>query len=151
MQIAVIEFARNVCGWAEANSTEFEKDTPYPVVSLLEEQQKVTQKGGSMRLGAWVTDIVPGTQAYNLYHSATITERHRHRYEFNSSFKEGMEEKGFVISGTSPNGELAEIIELKDHPFFMACQFHPELLSRPNQPHPIFFGFVRAALQQQLN
>jgi CTP synthase len=151
MQIAVIEFARNVCGWQDANSTEFEKDTPYPVVSLLEEQQKVTQKGGSMRLGAWVTDLVAGTLAYNLYHSATITERHRHRYEFNSSFKEQMEAKGFVISGSSPDGQLAELIELRDHPFFMACQFHPELLSRPNHPHPIFFGFVRAALQQRLN
>lgn len=149
MQIAVIEFARNVCGWEDANSTEFDKDTLHPVVSLLEEQQKVTQKGGSMRLGAWVSDVVAGTKAYELYHSATITERHRHRYEFNSSFKEAMEAKGFVISGTSPDGELAEIIELKDHPFFMACQFHPELLSRPNHPHPIFYGFVRAALGQR--
>ena len=148
MQIAVIEFARNVCGWMDANSTEFNKETEHPVVNLLDEQHKVTQKGGSMRLGAWVTDLVPGTRAYDLYRSATITERHRHRYEFNSTFKDGMEAKGFVISGTSPDGELAEIIELRDHPFFMACQFHPELLSRPNNPHPIFYGFVRAALQK---
>jgi CTP synthase len=146
MQIAVIEFARNVCGWTDANSTEFNKTTTHPVVNLLEEQQHVTQKGGSMRLGAWVTDLAPNTRAYDLYHSATITERHRHRYEYNSIYKEEMESKGFIISGMSPDGTLAEIIELKDHPFFMACQFHPELLSKPNHPHPIFYGFVRAAL-----
>ncbi len=149
MQIAVIEYARNVCGWKDANSTEFNKVTPYPVVSLLEEQQKVTQKGGSMRLGAWVTDLEPGSRAYDLYHSATITERHRHRYEFNSQFKEDMEKHDFRVSGTSPDGSLAEIIELKSHPFFVACQFHPELLSRPNHPHPIFYGFVGAALRTQ--
>lgn len=149
MQIAVIEYARNVCGWKEANSTEFDKATPYPVVSLLEEQQKVTQKGGSMRLGAWVTDLQPGTRAFDLYHSATITERHRHRYEFNSDYKDQMEQHDFVVSGTSPDGSLAEIIELKNHPFFVACQFHPELLSRPNHPHPIFYGFVGAALRTQ--
>jgi CTP synthase len=149
MQIAVIEFSRNVCGWADANSTEFDKTTSHPVVSLLEEQRKVTQKGGSMRLGAWVTDLVPDSKAYKLYHSATITERHRHRYEFNSTYKEQMEAHGLVISGMSPDGSLAEIIELPNHPFFMACQFHPELLSKPNHPHPIFYGFIKAALRQR--
>ncbi len=149
MQIAVIEFSRNVCGWQDANSTEFDKTTSHPVVSLLEEQRQVTQKGGSMRLGAWVTDLVPDSKAYKLYHSATITERHRHRYEFNSTYKEQMEAHGLVISGMSPDGSLAEIIELPSHPFFMACQFHPELLSKPNHPHPIFYGFVKAALRQR--
>jgi CTP synthase len=151
MQIAVIEFARNVCGWADANSTEFDKATAHPVISLLEEQKNVTKLGGSMRLGTWVTDLVPGTRAYDLYRSATITERHRHRYEFNGEFKEAMEKNGLVISGTSPDGQLAEIVELKDHSFFLACQFHPEFLSKPNHAHPIFHGFVAAALQRQLN
>jgi len=146
MQIAVIEFARNVCGWKDANSTEFDKTTTHPVISLLEEQKNVTQKGGSMRLGTWVTDLSPGTKAYDLYHSATITERHRHRYEFNSDFKEELEAAGLIISGTSPDGLLAEVVELGDHPFFVACQFHPEFLSKPNHPHPIFYGFVKAAL-----
>jgi len=150
MQIAVIEFARNVCGWADANSTEFNKTTSHPVISLLEEQKQVTQKGGSMRLGSWVTDIQPGTRAYELYHSVTITERHRHRYEFNSAFKTEMESHGLVISGSSPDGMLAEIVELTNHPFFLACQFHPEFLSKPNHPHPIFFGFVKAALEKHL-
>jgi CTP synthase len=147
MQIAVIEFARNVCGWATANSTEFDKRTSHPVISLLEEQKNVVNLGGTMRLGTWVTDLVPGTKAYNLYQSATITERHRHRYEFNSEFKDGMEEKGLQISGTSPDGELAEMIELPEHPHFVACQFHPEFLSKPNHPHPLFHGFVGAAMQ----
>lgn len=147
MQIAVIEFARNVCDLKNATSTEFDKSTEHPVISLLEEQKKVTQLGGTMRLGTWVTDLVPGSKAYELYHSATITERHRHRYEFNSDYKALMEEKGMLISGTSPKGDLAEIIELPDHPFFVACQFHPEFLSKPNHPHPIFNGFVKAAVQ----
>jgi CTP synthase len=148
MQIAVIEFARNVCGLKQATSTEFDKATPDPVISLMEEQKKVKQLGGTMRLGTWVTDLVPGSKAFELYHSATITERHRHRYEFNSDYKERLEEKGMLISGTSPKGDLAEIIELPAHPYFVACQFHPEFLSKPNHPHPLFHGFVKAAMQQ---
>lgn len=148
MQIAVIEFARNVCHLQGANSTEFDKATPYPVVSLLEEQRHVTTVGGSMRLGSWVTDIVAGTRAFDLYQSATITERHRHRYEINTAYKTQMEEAGLVIGGMSPDGMLAEMIELRGHPFFVACQFHPEFLSKPNHPHPIFHGFIRASLQQ---
>jgi len=148
MQIAVIEFARNVCGLKQATSTEFDKATPDPVISLMEEQKKVKQLGGTMRLGTWVTDLVPGSKAFELYHSATITERHRHRYEFNSDYKERLEEKGMLISGTSPRGDLAEIIELPSHPHFVACQFHPEFLSKPNHPHPLFHGFVKAAMQQ---
>ncbi len=148
MQIAVIEFARNVCGLKNATSTEFDKAAEHPVISLMEEQKKVRQLGGTMRLGTWVTDLVPGSKAFELYHSATITERHRHRYEFNSDYKEQMEEKGMLISGTSPKGDLAEIIELPAHPYFVACQFHPEFLSKPNHPHPLFHGFVKAAMQQ---
>ncbi len=147
MQIAVIEFARNVCDLKGATSTEFDKTTPHPVISLMEEQKKVKQLGGTMRLGSWVTDLVPGSKAYELYHSATITERHRHRFEFNSDYKELMEGKGMLISGTSPKGDLAEIIELPAHPYFVGCQFHPEFLSKPNNPHPLFFGFVKAAMQ----
>ncbi|MBB5030820.1 CTP synthase [Prosthecobacter vanneervenii] len=147
MQIAVIEFARNVCGLAGATSTEFDKAAAHPVISLMEEQKKVKQLGGTMRLGSWVTDLVPGSKAFDLYHSATITERHRHRFEFNSDYKELMEEKGMLISGTSPKGDLAEIIELPAHPYYVGCQFHPEFLSKPNNPHPLFFGFVRAAMQ----
>ncbi len=146
MQIAVIEFARNVCGLKNATSTEFDKAAEHPVISLMEEQKKVRQLGGTMRLGTWVTDLVPGSKAFELYHSATITERHRHRYEFNSDYKDRLEEKGMLISGTSPKGDLAEIIELPDHPYFVACQFHPEFLSKPNHPHPLFHGFVKAAV-----
>jgi CTP synthase len=150
MQIAVIEFARNVCDLKGATSTEFDKTTPHPVISLMEEQKKVKQLGGTMRLGSWVTDLAPGSKAYGLYHSATITERHRHRFEFNSDYKELMEEKGLRISGTSPKGDLAEIIELPNHPYFVACQFHPEFLSKPNHPHPLFHGFVKAAMNHHM-
>jgi CTP synthase len=147
MQIAVIEFARNVCDLKGATSTEFDKTTAHPVISLMEEQKKVKQLGGTMRLGSWVTDLVPDSKAFALYRSATITERHRHRFEFNSDYKELMEGKGMLISGTSPKGDLAEIIELPAHPFYVGCQFHPEFLSKPNNPHPLFFGFVRAAME----
>jgi len=149
MQIAVIEFARNVCGLTEANSTEFEKTTPHPVISLLEEQKRVTSKGGTMRLGTWDTDLLEGTKAREIYGKERIVERHRHRYEFNSDYKETVEKNGMVICGTSPDGNLAELIELKDHPYFLACQFHPEFLSKPNKPHPLFNGFIKAALEHQ--
>jgi CTP synthase len=146
MQIAVIEFARNVCGLKDASSTEFDKATPHPVISMMEEQKKVKQLGGTMRLGTWVTDLAPGTKVYDLYQSATITERHRHRYEVNSDYKDLLEQNGMLISGISPKGELAETIELKDHPYYVACQFHPEFQSKPNLPHPLFHGFVKAAM-----
>ncbi|MBL9146483.1 MAG: CTP synthase [Verrucomicrobiaceae bacterium] len=146
MQIAVIEFARDVCGLKGANSTEFDTTSPHPVISLMDEQHQIVEKGGTMRLGTWVTDIQPDTKAYDLYHSATITERHRHRYEFNPDYKQQLEDKGLTLSGSSPDGKLAEIVEIKGHPFFIACQFHPEFLSKPNHPHPIFFGFVKAAM-----
>ena len=146
MQVATIEFARNVCGLKGANSTEFEEHTPHPVICLLEDQKEVRKKGASMRLGSWPTDLVPGTLAEKIYGKSQITERHRHRYEFNLKYKEAMEEQGFVISGTSPDAKLVELIELRDHPWFLACQYHPEFLSKPNSPHPLFRGFIAACL-----
>ncbi len=149
MQVATIEFARNVCGIADANSIEFDKNSSDPVITLLEEQRKIRKKGGSMRLGTWPTKIVPGTLAEKVYGNNEVLERHRHRYEFNMKYREQMEEKGFRISGTSPDGSLAELIELRDHPWFLACQYHPEFQSKPNKPHPLFSGFIRACLAHQ--
>jgi CTP synthase len=147
MQVATIEFARNVGGIKGANSTEFDKNTSEPVISLLEEQrEKIRNKGGSMRLGTWPTQIVDDTLASKIYGQDEVMERHRHRYEFNMKYRDRMTEKGFVISGTSPDGTLAELIELRDHPYFLACQYHPEFQSKPNKPHPLFRGFIRACL-----
>jgi CTP synthase len=146
MQVATIEFARNVCGLNGANSTEFDPGAIDPVIDLLEEQKDVTDKGASMRLGSWITKISEGTHACAIYGGTEIRERHRHRYEFNMKYRAQMEAAGFVISGTSPDGKLVEIIELKEHPFFLACQYHPEFQSRPNKPHPLFKGFVTACL-----
>jgi CTP synthase len=146
MQVATIEFARNVCGMTHANSTEFDVNSPFPVISLLEEQKDVTNKGASMRLGTWPTKITENTLAFQVYGKNEIFERHRHRYEFNQKYRQEMEEKGFVISGTSPDGTLVELIEIKDHPWFLACQFHPEFQSKPNHPHPLFKGFIAACL-----
>jgi CTP synthase len=146
MQVASIEFARNVCGLEGANSTEFDSHPKHPIIDLLETQKEVTGKGASMRLGTWPTKIADDTRARQVYGASEITERHRHRYEFNQHYRKQMEEKGFVISGTSPDGTLVEIIELKDHPWFLACQFHPEFQSKPNRPHPLFKGFVNACL-----
>jgi CTP synthase len=149
MQVATIEFARNVCEIANANSTEFDKGTSEPVISLLEEQRDVRKKGASMRLGTWPTKIVEGTLAEKIYGAAEVTERHRHRYEFNMKYRDRMNAKGFVISGTSPDGTLAELIELRDHPYFVGCQYHPEFQSKPNKPHPLFKGFVQACLTRK--
>ena len=146
MQVATIEFARTAAGLQDANSTEFDLDTPHPVISLLEEQQNVRVKGASMRLGVWPTKLVPGTLAEKVYGKNEIQERHRHRYEFNNTYRQQMIDKGFVISGTSPDGSLVEMIEVKDHPWFLASQFHPEFLSKPNAPHPLFRGFIGACL-----
>jgi CTP synthase len=146
MQVATIEFARDVCGLEGANSTEFDKNTKEPVISLLEEQRGVQNKGGSMRLGTWPTKIAPGTHAEKIYGAHEVLERHRHRYEFNMKYRDAMTEKGFTISGTSPDGALAELVELKDHPYFLACQYHPEFQSKPNSPHPLFKGFIQACL-----
>ena len=146
MQVATIEFARNKCGLEGANSTEFELDARHPVICLLETQRNVTDKGASMRLGTWPTIIREGTRAFQVYGRTEIRERHRHRYEFNMKYREQMEAEGFVIAGTSPEGHLVELIELRDHPWFLACQYHPEFRSKPNKPHPLFKGFVSACL-----
>jgi len=149
MQVATIEFARNACGIKDANSTEFEKNTTEPVISLLEEQRGVKNMGASMRLGTWPTKIAIGTLAEKIYGRAEVMERHRHRYEFNMKYRDQMNERGFVISGTSPDGTLAELIELRDHPYFVGCQYHPEFQSKPNKPHPLFKGFIQACLEYQ--
>jgi CTP synthase len=149
MQVATIEFARNACGIKEANSTEFDKNTNEPVISLLEEQRGVKNMGASMRLGTWPTKIGKGTLAERIYGSTEVMERHRHRYEFNMKYRDQMNENGFVISGTSPDGTLAELIELRDHPYFVGCQYHPEFQSKPNKPHPLFKGFIQACLNYQ--
>jgi CTP synthase len=149
MQVATIEFARNVCGMENANSTEFDKEAKEPVISLLEEQRGVKNMGASMRLGTWPTRIEKGTMAEKIYGKGEVLERHRHRYEFNMKYREKMGEKGFQISGTSPDGTLAELIELRDHPYFLACQYHPEFQSKPTKPHPLFRGFVEACLAKQ--
>ena len=146
MQVATIEFARNVCGLEQANSTEFDENAPDPVICLLDEQREVKTKGASMRLGTWPTKIVKGTVAEKIYGDGEVLERHRHRYEFNMKYRDQMGEKGFTISGTSPDGALAELIELRDHPYFLACQYHPEFQSKPNKPHPLFKAFVQACL-----
>jgi CTP synthase len=146
MQVATIEFARNVCKLKGANSTEFEENPADPVICLLEEQKEVRKKGASMRLGSWPTKIVPGSLAEKTYGAGQVTERHRHRFEYNMKYQDLMAEKGFIISGKSPDGRLVELIELRDHPWFMACQFHPEFLSKPNYPHPLFRGFIAACL-----
>jgi len=149
MQVATIEFARNACGIKDANSTEFDRNAKEPVISLLEEQRGVKNMGASMRLGTWPTKIAKGTLAEKIYGSTEVMERHRHRYEFNMKYRDLMDEKGFVISGTSPDGTLAELIELRDHPYFVGCQYHPEFQSKPNKPHPLFKGFIHACLEYQ--
>jgi CTP synthase len=148
MQIACIEFARNVVGLEGAHSLEFDLETKHPVIALMNEQKKVTKKGGTMRLGSQPCQLVVGSRAAQLYGAFLIQERHRHRYEFNSSYRARFEKAGMVFSGTSPDGLLVELIELPDHPFFMASQFHPEFLSKPNRPHPLFKGFIAAAHAQ---
>jgi CTP synthase len=146
MQVATIEFARHVCNLEHANSTEFDLQTPHPVICLLEEQRQVTNKGASMRLGTWPTKIVEGTLAHQVYGTTEILERHRHRYEFNLDYKDEMTSRGLVISGTSPDETLVELVELRQHPWFLACQYHPEFQSKPNRPHPLFKGFLGASL-----
>jgi CTP synthase len=147
MQMAVAEFARNVTGLEGANSTEFDTATAHPVIHLMEEQKNVAGKGGTMRLGAYPCRLVEGTRAAQAYGCLEISERHRHRYEFNNAFRDRLKEKGLILSGMSPDGELVEMIEFKEHPYFVACQFHPEFKSRPTVPHPLFTSFVEAALK----
>ncbi len=145
LQCAVIEFARHVIGLEGANSSEFDPATPHPVIDLLPEQKYVTDMGGSMRLGSQPCYIVPGTAAAAAYGEEVVEERHRHRWEVNPAYHETLQSHGMVLSGHSHKGRLTEIIELPDHPFFVAGQFHPELRSRPTRPHPLFRDFVGAA------
>jgi CTP synthase len=147
MQIAAIEFARNVLGLTSANSSEFNPHTPDPVIHLMEAQQQITDKGGTMRLGAYPCSIAVGSLAHNIYNAKSVEERHRHRFEFNNEYRDAFTDKGMVLCGINPEFDLVEIIELTDHPYFIACQFHPEFKSRPLRPHPLFVHFIRAALR----
>jgi CTP synthase len=149
MQCATIEFARHMVGLEAANSTEFNGECEAPVISLLPDQSKVTQMGGSMRLGAYPAKLTPGSHSAKAYGATEISERHRHRYEFNNDYRKLLEDAGFKITGLSPDGRLVEIIELKDHPWFVGVQFHPELKSRPGAAHPLFRDFVKAALKHR--
>jgi CTP synthase len=149
MQLAVVEFARNVAGLDRANSSEFDAKTPHPVIDLLPEQREITDLGGTMRLGAYPCDLVKGTKAYGVYGINRISERHRHRYEFNPDYIERLSGKGLIISGTSPDGWLVEMIEDPDHPWYVGCQFHPEFKSKPWGPHPLFAGFIEASLRHR--
>ena len=149
MQCAVIEFARNVAGRADANSTEFDKNTPHPVICLLDEQKSITDKGGTMRLGAQPARLDSTSQSCQMYGSETIDERHRHRYEFNNAYRQAFQAHGLLFAGTSPDGSLVEIVELPEHPWLVAVQFHPEFKSKPTAPHPLFAGFVRAAIEKK--
>jgi len=150
MQIGVIEFARNVAGLEMANSTEFESETPHPVIDIMADQVGV-DKGGTMRLGRYPCKVIPGTLASEVYESELVDERHRHRYEVNNGYRDTLTESGMIFSGTSPDGRLVEIAELKDHPFFIGSQFHPEFKSRPLRPHPLFKGFVGACRENSDN
>lgn len=146
LQCAVIEFARNVVKLDGANSTEFDKDTPHPVVCMLDEQFSITDKGGTMRLGSYPTEVLADSKAFQAYQSAVVHERHRHRYEFNNQYRQQFSVHGLDVTGTSPNGQLVEIIELRDHPWFLAVQCHPEFQSKPTKAHPLFRGFVQACV-----
>jgi CTP synthase len=159
MQLAVIEFGRHVCGLS-ANSTEFDVKVKDPLIYLMEswynhrsgkieERTADSQMGGTMRLGAYPAVLIEGTHAFKAYGAKEISERHRHRYEFNNKYRELLTSKGLVISGLSPDHELVEIIELRDHPWFLGCQFHPEFKSRPTEPHPLFSAFVGAAIREK--
>ncbi|MGN0984856.1 MAG: CTP synthase [Candidatus Enterenecus sp.] len=150
MQMAVVEFARHVCGLEGAHSSELNPVTPYPVIDLMPDQVGITAKGGTMRLGSYPCQLVPGTKAAEIYGTDHIDERHRHRYEFNNEYRQVLTEAGLVLSGLSPDGHLVEMIELPDHPWFVAGQFHPELKSRPNRAHPLFREFIAAAKKKSI-
>lgn len=150
MQMAVAEFARNVCGLAGANSSEFDEQTPHPVIHLMDEQKEIKKKGGTMRLGGYACVLKEGSLAFKVYGRKKIFERHRHRYEFNNSYRELFNTKGMILSGLSPDKTLVEVIEIKDHPWFVGCQFHPEFKSRPTDCHPLYKGFIKAALQNRV-
>ncbi|MEI7511328.1 MAG: CTP synthase [Candidatus Peregrinibacteria bacterium] len=145
-QIMAIEFARNVCGLSGANSQEFDESSPHQIVHFLPNQHQKVSKGGTLRLGAYPCVLKKDTKAFAMYQTAEITERHRHRYEFNNVYRDEMEAKGLTFSGTSPDSELMEMVEITSHPFFVGCQFHPEFKSRPHRPHPLFLGFIKASV-----
>jgi len=149
LQCAIIEFARNVCGLEGANSTEFDPETPYPVIDFLPEQRNITDKGGTMRVGAYTALLKEGSFVNKIYGKREISERHRHRYEVNNKFKDIFEEKGLTLSGVSPDGRLVEFIEISRLQFFVATQAHPEFKSRPDMPHPLFSSFIRIALKNK--
>jgi CTP synthase len=149
LQIAVIEFARDVCGMTDTTSTEFEPDCESPVIAIMANQREVKDMGGTMRLGAYAARLRPGSKAAQAYNTQQISERHRHRWEVNNAYRDVLAEHGLRLSGQSPDGGLVEMVELPDHPWFLGCQFHPELKSRPNRPHPLFAAFVGAALARQ--
>lgn len=146
LQAAVVEFARHVAHMPQASSSEFDDNLEFPVVDLMPEQEEVEQKGATMRLGSYPCRVTPNTRAARAYGADVIYERHRHRFEVNNAFRDRLTEAGLVISGTSPDGRLVEMIELPDHPWFVASQAHPEFKSRPTNPHPLFVGFIAAAL-----
>jgi CTP synthase len=151
MQMAVIEFARNVLGLEDANSTEMNKNTPFPVIDLMEEQKAITNKGGTMRLGVWDCKLVDNTIVSKVYKNKNIKERHRHRYEFNSEYMEQIQAAGMKPTGLNPETGLVEIIELPEHPWFVGVQYHPEYKSTVANPHPLFVAFVKAALKYSMN
>ena len=146
MQCAVIEFARQTIGTGDANSTEFDMFTEHPVIDFMPDQREVEDKGGTMRLGLYPCELQKGSQAAEAYNTDQVDERHRHRFEFNNAYREKFQKAGFVFSGLSPDGKLVEVIELANHPFFMASQFHPEFTSNPRNGHPLFISFIKAAL-----
>ena len=149
MQLAIVEFSRNVLGLADATSIELNPETPHPVITLLPDQNGVEDLGGTLRLGAYPCVLQNGTKAIDLYGQREISERHRHRYEVNNEYREAFIQGGMILSGLSPDGRIVEMIEIKEHPFFIATQAHPELKSRPDAPHPLFQGLIEAALRYQ--
>jgi CTP synthase len=151
MQCAVVEFARNVMQLKKAHSTEMDPETPFPVIDLMEEQKKISDKGGTMRLGSYPCRLTEGTQTYEAYDIEKITERHRHRYEFNNKYLQDFEKAGMVPAGINPKDNLVEIIELTDHPWFIGVQFHPEYRSTVENPHPLFLSFVKAVIKNKLS
>jgi CTP synthase len=148
MQLMVIEFAREVLASVNANSTEFDRSTPDPVIDLMPDQQNITDMGGTMRLGLYPCNLQPGTIAAQAYQTDQVQERHRHRFEFNNAYRNILQQHGLQYSGLSPDGKLVEIAEFSDHPFMLGTQFHPEFLSRPNKPHPLFSKFIQAVRLQ---
>ncbi len=151
MQCAVIEFSRNILGYQGAHSSEIDPDTKYPVIDLMPDQKDMDEKGGTMRLGSYPCKLSKDSNAYKAYEQEVINERHRHRYEFNNEYRKQCSDAGLIFSGLSPDERLVEIVELKNHPWFVAVQFHPELKSRPNRPHPLFKDFISAALNNSNN